>query len=139
MPVVISDELQDLFDLRDHRAAAIDRFIIAEAELQAHMQQNILKDFVEMHDLEITHKLMSPVLKEKQELETINGKFEEKKRFFMGLMEASGCLKLHCSNKEFNTEGNFEYIHYVVSLAKNIDGLGDLHIHQKGAPTKLQS
>ena len=139
MPVVISDELQDLFDLRDHRAAAIDRFIIAEAELQAHMQQNINKDFVEMHDLEITHKLMSPVLKEKQELETINGKFEEKKRFFMGLMEASGCSKLHCSNKEFNPEGNFEYIHYVVSLAKNIDGHVDLNIHQKGAPTKLQN
>ena len=139
MPVVISDELQDLFDLRDHRAAAIDRFIIAEAELQAHMQQNAHKDFVEMHDLEITHKLLSPVLEGKQELETINSKFEEKKRFFMGLLEASGCSRFHCSNKEFDAEGNFEYIHYVASLAKNIDGNVDLNIHQKGAPTKLQS
>lgn len=139
MPVVISDELQDLFDLRDHRAAAIDRFIIAEAELQGHMQQNAHKDFVEMHDLEVTHTLMAPVSAAKQELETINLKFEEKKQFFMKLLEASGSSRLHCSNKEFNTEGHFEYVHYILSLVKNVDGNTDLSIHQKGAPTKLQS
>ena len=139
MPVLISEEMQYLFDLRDHRAAAIERFILAEAEIQAHMQQNAHKDFVEMHDLEVTHKLMAPVLAAKQELEITNIKFEEKKVFFMKLLEASGCSRLSCSNKEFNTEGDFEYIHYIISIAKNLDGNMDLSIHQKGAPTKLQS
>ena len=129
MPVVISDELQQLFDLRDHRAAAIERFILAEAELQGYMQQNISKEFVEVHELDITYKLMKPVNVAKEELEVFNAKFEEKKRFFINLLEAAGCLKLMCTNKEFNEAGDFAYISYIISVARNIDGDTDLVIH----------
>lgn len=131
MSVVISDELQELFDLRDHRSTAIEKFIMAEAELQGNMQQNANKEFVEIHDLDVTHKLLKPVLETKDELEMINAKFEAKKKFFISLLESSGCPKLHCTNKEFNEHGHFEYIPYTISVAKNINGDMDLLILHK--------
>ncbi len=139
MSVVIDDELQELFNLRDHRAATIEKFIIAEAVLQANMQQNSSKEFIEVHELDIAYKLLKPVLYLKEELEKINLEFDKKKKFFITLLESSGCNKLFCSNKEFNSAGHYEYINYTLSLAKNIDGDDDLVIHPTSMQTKFEA
>jgi hypothetical protein len=131
MSVVISEALEQLFGLKERRAAIIEQFILAEAELQANMQQNAGKDFVDVHDLELSHKLLKPVLHLKIELETINAEFEEKKAFFVTLLESSGCHKLFCTNKQVNDNGQIEHLPYIISLSRNMVGHADLSIHPK--------
>ena len=136
MPIVVSDELQELFGLRDRRAAIIERFIIVEAELQGNMQRNANKEFVEVHDLDVTNNLMQPLLDIKEELEAVNSKFEQKKNFFISILESTGCLRLACSNKEFDEEGDFEYVPYMISVVKKNEGEADLVIQHKNATSK---
>ncbi len=125
-----------MFDLRDKRSVAIEEFILAEAELQGNMQINANKEFVEIKDLEISYKLLKPVLKLKEELQKINEAFEEKKSVFITLLEASGCGKLECSNLEFNEVGKSNIINYIISVSKNIEGKVDLSIQPQDTTTK---
>lgn len=129
MATVVVNELKKLFELRDRRTIAIDRFIIAEAELQGNMQQNAHKDFLEISDLENTHKLIKPVSAAKAVLEHINAELEISKRFFTSLLEASGCTRFRYANNEVDEAGNAQQVLYVISLAKNINGDTDLLIH----------
>ena len=131
MSVVISEALEQLFSVRDQRAAIIEQFILAEAELQANMQQNAGKEFVEVHDLEISYHLLKPVLRIKKELETVNAEFEKKKTFFITLLESSGCHKLFCTNKEVNEQGQVTHVPYIISLSRNMEGHADLSIQHK--------
>ncbi|HEU0064836.1 MAG TPA: hypothetical protein VFQ58_07385, partial [Flavisolibacter sp.] len=57
MSVVISDELQELFDFRDHASVMREKVSLAEAKCHSNMQQNAGKEFVDIHDLDVTHKL----------------------------------------------------------------------------------
>jgi len=126
MSIIISDELQQLFDLRDHRASMSEKLTLAEVELRTNTQQNSRKDFVEIHDLDITHKLMRAVSEAKHEFDAINHQYEIKKKFFINLLESSGRPVLACTNKEWNADGDFEYIPYKISIVENEDGETDL-------------
>jgi hypothetical protein len=127
MSVVISDELQELFDLRDHASILREKASLAEAKYHSHMQQNTGKEFVDIHDLEVTHKFFKPASDCREEFEANERKFQEKKRFFINLIRAAGGTKLSCTNKEWDDQGNFHYVPYVLSIDES-SGANDLLI-----------
>lgn len=132
MSVVISDELQELFDLRDHASVLREKVALAEAKCRNYMQQNAGKDVVDIHDLEVAHKFFKPALDCREEFEANELKFEQKKRFFINLIKAAGGTKLSCTNKEWDDRGNFHYVPYVLSINES-SGANDLLIEPERA------
>jgi hypothetical protein len=127
MSIVISDELQELFDLRDHASVLREKVSLAEAKCHSNMQQNSGKEFVDVHDLDVTHKLLKTTTDCREEFEANEQKFQEKKRFFINLIRSSGSTKLTCTNKEWDDRGNFHYVPYILSIDEN-SGSNDLLI-----------